>query len=124
MAVTFALMSASRNLLKYKVTADGIGSANIDAAGAATPDLLTDAVYGSPLRTLISTTIAAQAAGRTLAFDRTDLIINILPRDADAAWIIEANTDGASHLRLTLTAAAADALGCYLTIEFKQTPVQ
>ena len=121
---TVTLQSASRNMLKYRLIGGAGDSANIDAAGAATPDLITDSQLGSDLRTLLATAIGNQAAGRALLFDRSDLVLSILPRDADANWIVEGNTDGAGHLRLTVTATAADATGSYLTIEYKHSFVR
>jgi hypothetical protein len=121
---TVTLQSASRNMLKYKLIGGAGDSANIDAANAATPDLITDSQRGSDLRNLLATVVGNQAAGRALLFDRSDLVLSILPRDADACWWVDGDTDGAAHLRLTVTATAADATGTYLTIEYKHSFVR
>jgi hypothetical protein len=122
MAVTFALVSSSLNLLKYKMTSAAAESGNLDAAGAATPDLLTDAKNGSPLKTLLGTVVADAAACRAL-FERADLEIGILPCDADALWSI-AFAANANKVRLTLAAAAIDADGSYLVVKYIHTYIQ
>ncbi len=124
MAVAFTKMISDDNILKYKVTSAGAEAGNLDAAGAATPDMLTDAIPGSPLRAALATAVANQAAARVLAFDRSDLLITMTTRTGAALWAIDADTDGANHLRLTATAAAADALGSYLTIEHRHSLIR
>jgi len=120
MAIAAALTNHSMHLLRYTLTSDGGAAVNIDAAGAVTPDLLTDTLPG-PLRDVMTTAVASQAAGRTLAFGLPNLKITFTRRDVDADWQIDATTDGAGHLRLTLTCAAADVLGSMLNIEFLHT---
>jgi len=122
MAVTLALVSSSQNLLKYKMTSAAGEAGNLDAAAAATPDLITDSKAGSPLRTLLGTVVADAAACRAL-FERADLEVGILPCDADALWFITF-TANANKVRLTLTAAAADAVGSYLVIKYIHTFIQ
>jgi hypothetical protein len=125
MAVVFTLMSASPCMLKYKVTGGAGESGNLDATGNPTPDMYTDALYGTPMKFMLwNYPITNQAQGRAFAFDRNDIVLSILPRDTDAAWWVEANTDGGTRLRLTLTCVGADATGSYLTIEYKHTLVQ
>lgn len=114
MAVTITHVTSSPNMLKYALTSDGGGSNNLDAA-----TLLADAlVTGAPLYALLGTAVGTQTAARNLVFGTSNLKINVLARDPDAAWIIDANTSG-GFLRLTLTCAAADtSTGSYLTIEY------
>jgi hypothetical protein len=121
MAVAFTKVVTTEYMIKYRVTSAGAESGNLDAAGAATPDLITDSLPGSKLRQVLQSTVANQAAGRALLFDRNDIQIIFVPRDADAAWTIDGNTDGSSRLRLTMASAAADALGSYITIRYNHS---
>lgn len=124
MAVTFALAQASNHCLKYRVTSGGAESGSIDAAGSTTPDLLTDAYLTlGNLYNALALAVTTQAEGRTLAFDGTNLEITITPRNTAAVWTIDANTDGSSHLRLTMTASGIDATGCYLNIRYRHSTV-
>lgn len=123
MAVTFALLSADHHVVKYRVTSAGAEAGNLDAAGAATPDLITDTLFRSPLRTVVSTASAAQATSRTLMLENANMLVTLTQRDADASWILDADTTGAA-IRLTATAAAADATGAILTIEHRHTKVR
>jgi hypothetical protein len=124
MAVAFTRVSTTENSIKYRITSAGAESGNLDAAASTTPDLLTDARPGSRLRQVLAATVANQAAGRALLFDRDDLQIIFVPRDADAAWTIDGNTDGSNRLRLTAASAAADALGSYVTIRYVHSSVR
>lgn len=122
MAVVFAKLVSSDNILKYTVTSGGAENANIDAAGAATPDLATDST--GALHDLLTASVASQAAGRTRAFGRTDLLISLVNRDGGVIWTLDANTDGASHLRLNMAASGAAAVGAILTIEHRHSLVR
>lgn len=119
MAVAFTLVASSHNQLKYKVTSAGAEAGNLDQT-----TLLADAIPGSPLALALATSIADQAAGRAFAFERDDLDLALLERDVDALWIIDGDTDGASGIRLTMTSAAADALGSYLSITHRHSSIQ
>jgi len=122
MAITFSLLSCTPYMLEYLCTQDaGAGdSANLDGAGAATPDLKTDSDAGTPLGLFMrneafgSQAVARQkllgegvgasgAANRTQAFCE----IEMCARASDGAgWGVDANVTGANP-RLTVTAAAA-----------------
>lgn len=58
MAVTFALVFAGANNLRYLVTASGAGSGTLPSSGGATPDFQTDTLAG-PLKAIAK----AQANG-------------------------------------------------------------
>lgn len=120
MAVTFLLVAATRHTVKYKITSAAAENGNLDAAGAATPDLITDSKTGSKLRTFFSTPRADQAAARAAVFDGADINVYLLQRDVDATWLIDANVNGTA-LRINAAAAAADALGSYLMFEYRHS---
>jgi len=122
MAATVALASSSLHFLKYKITADGAGAVNLDAAGAATPDLLTDAKAGSELKTILAT-VCANAAATRAVLERADIEAYLLPCDVDANWFLTPDAN-ANKIRLTFTAAAADANGSYFVIGHRHTNVQ
>lgn len=118
-------LSADHHILKYNITSTGgAGTINIDAAGAVTPDLITDTILGSPLRNRLSAVVGNQAAGQTLAFSSADVEVYELQRTAAANWLVQANTDGAGHLRLTATSAAADTVGLLLTIVYRHSTIR
>lgn len=119
MAVAFALVAATPNLLRYRVTSGAAEAGNLDAAGAATPDLLTDCPPG-PLRTVLAASYANQAAARTALLESSNVDVRINNRLASAAWGIDANVNSTA-LRLTATASAADAVGSYLNIEYRHS---
>jgi len=121
MAATVALASSSLHFLKYKITADGAGAVNLDAAGAATPDLLTDAKAGSELKTILAT-VCANAAATRAVLERADIEAYLLPCDVDANWFLTPDAN-ANKIRLTFTAAAIDA-GSYFVIGHRHTNVQ
>lgn len=122
MAVTIALAGATRHTLKYKLTSTDATTGNLDAAGAATPDLITDSKTGTKLRTFVSTARADQAAARIALFENADINVYLLPRDVDALWLIDA-TVNVTALRITAACAAAggDALGTYLMVEHRHS---
>lgn len=122
MAVAFALVAATPNLLRYRVTSAAAEAGNLDAAGAATPDLLTDCPPG-PLRAVLAATYANQAAARTALLDSSSVDVRINNRLASATWGIDANVNGTA-LRLTATASAADATGSYLNIEHRHSMIR
>lgn len=122
MAATVALSSASQNFLKYKLTADGAGAVNLDAAGAATPDLGTDSKSGSPLRTIL-TGAAGDAAACRAILERSDIEFHLVSCDLDALWFLTPASTG-TKMRLTFTAAAADANGSYFIIGYRHSLIQ
>ena len=115
-AVTFARLNASNYHVKYLVTADGAAAGNLNAAGGATPDLITDTTANTPIRNLLDTACPDQATARALMRAATAMYTFVGGGTATADWIIDFNTDGAGNLRVTCTAAAADAVGCVLTL--------
>jgi len=117
MAAVFVV--ASPCLLKYRLTNAG-GAINIDAAGAVTPDLITDSIVGSPLRAIMAASYINQAAARTAMFASSLITIRFLRRDVDADWIADANVV-VNALRITVTSAAADATGTVLEIRYHHT---
>lgn len=121
-AVTISLASASQNFLKYKLISDGIASANLDAAGGVTPDLLTDSKTGSPLKALLGTTVANAAATRAV-LERSDIEFYYVPCDVDALWLLTPDAN-AGKIRLTFTAAAADVGGSYFFLGYRHSLIQ
>jgi hypothetical protein len=116
--VTFALLGADRHRVKYLVTADGAATGNLDASSGVTPDLVTDTAAGSPIRALVTTAVASQAAARTLMRGQTVTYRFGPGGTAGRDWIIDFNWDAANHLRVTCTiAVGADAIGTVLEIE-------
>ena len=122
MAATVALVSASLNFLKYKIAADAAGAVNLDAAAAATPDLLTDSKTGSPLKAILGTTVANPAATRAV-LERADIEFYIMSCDVDALWFLTPDAN-AGKIRLTFTAAAADVPGSYFVIGYRHSFTQ
>lgn len=125
MAVTFALLSASTCQLKYRVTSGGAETANIDAAGAPTPDLRTDCPANSPMLRYFTAAYLNQAASQAEFLNSSRWDIHILPRTVATAWIFEADvTGGGGSARFTMTSAAIDAAGCVLVIRFNHTVIR
>jgi hypothetical protein len=124
MAVTLTKMASGANILKYKMTSAGAENADLVAAGAPTPDLLTDCALkaGTPLYDLLAGFCADQAAARVRAFELCELKITVLPRDANAAWVVDANVN-VNTFKLNVASAAADALGSYLIIEYRHSEI-
>jgi len=114
MAIAATMTNHTPHMLRYSLTSDGANAVNVDAA-----QLLADTVPG-PLRAVLTQAVANQAAARALAFNRNDIQIEMTPRVATALWWIDANVN-AGLLRLTLTCAAADALGTPLEITYRHT---
>jgi hypothetical protein len=122
MAVAFTLLSASTCQLKYRVTSAGAEAGNLDAAGAVTADLRTDCPLNSPMLPYFTAAYALQVNSQAEFFNSSRWDIDMLPRTAIANWIIEADVTGpGGSARLTATAAAADATGTVLTIQFRHT---
>jgi hypothetical protein len=121
-AVTISLASASQNFLKYKLISDGIAAANLDAAAAATPDLLTDSKTGSPLKAILGTTVANAAATRAV-LERADIEFYLVSCHLTALWLLTPDAN-AGKIRLTFTAAAADVGGSYFFIGYRHSMIQ
>jgi hypothetical protein len=124
-AVTLALAYTTPYEVAYIAThAGGAGAAtvNVDAAGAATADLVTDTVAGTPIRAIVAGDLTAgtatylnQAAARaafglgaaTTAQVQGEVLVE--GRAAAAAgkhWFCDANvTGGGGNLRFTVGAA-------------------
>jgi hypothetical protein len=120
MAVSFTLVSASPEMLKYKLLSTGAENGDLAAATMLANFALK---AGTPLYDLLKTTLVGGPAAIALAFDRTDLNISILQRVAAASWIITA-TDVGSKVNLNCASAAADAVGSYLSITYRHTYIR
>lgn len=114
-AVTATRLNASNYHVKYLLTSDGAATLNIDAAGAATPDLLTDTTVNTPIRNLVTAVVADQAAARALMRAATASYSLAGAGALLADWIIDFNAN-ANQLRCTVTCGGADAVGCVLTL--------
>ena len=127
MALTFALVEATPNRLRYSVTASAGGgtTANLSTIGSATPDVLTDAPQG-PIKKLakaVADGFAAFAAGaQTQAKARalwlsdwsgadpapgeaagqisavTTAICRITPRTTAVEWSVDADVSGGNPI--------------------------
>jgi hypothetical protein len=119
MAVSFTLVSANLHVLKYKLLSGGAENGDLSAAtmlGGCTGKV------GTPLYDYLNTTIAGAPAAVARAFDNAALNIQILQRDPTASWIITA-TEVGGKINLNCASAAADAVGSYLTIQYRHTMV-
>lgn len=114
------LLVSTPHCVKYAMTSAAGGAVNIDAAGAGTPDLITDTGVGTPIRQLFAMPYASQAAARTATIFSTAFDAMFTRRDADADWILDANVNGTA-LRFTVTAAAQDVPGTILTLRLQHT---
>lgn len=126
MAMVATLVEQGHNRLRYLVTTDvtGAASVNITDTGAATPDLLTDSVYG-PIKTcakavanglgILAAGAKTQAQARAIWMaDNSDTVLGnskvprceavLTIRGGTAAWSVDANVDGSGNPLLTVSA--------------------
>lgn len=129
MAVTFALVFAGANNLRYLVTASGAGSGTLPSSGGATPDFQTDTVAG-PLKAIATAqangygTVAAgaitqaQAQAMLLADGAAASIGNVnivrarcllTPFSGTAAWSVDANQTAGNPTAVVTADAAGSA---------------
>jgi|SRR5882672_3848900 len=136
MALTATLVEQGNNRLRYLLVANTTGgvTATITTTGAATPDLLTDSLYG-PIKVIAGAFTAGlgilaagamtQAQARAMwVADSSDPVLgnskvpralcNLTPRTGTAAWNVDANVDGSGHP--LLTAFASDVGSAYLDV--------
>ncbi len=135
MALTFTLQGVTNHEMTYLV--EGTVSGSIDADGAATPDLLTDTMPGTPLRAFMSQVVDSQDAARQICFNqdfdgensvkvqrRLIGTVQIQGRTGTVAWDVDANTDGADHLRLSVATSEpieGDGASAWLRIRVRHT---
>ncbi len=151
MAITFALVEATTNRLRYLATQDGQAgvSANIPNDGGGTPDLLTDilsaAPNAGPLHRIINarnvafppltggalTQVEARAlllsddpASSVLTNDNIGrCVVTITPRTGVQVWGVDADIDGQGDPILTVvsTITGASAATAYVDLHFRTT---
>jgi len=137
MAITGALVEAGNNRLRYLIssTTTGGNTLTITTTGGATPDLLTDSLYG-PIKVIAQAftnglgalpagaMTQAQARAMWLADSSNTVLGNSIPprarcsitrRTGAGAFSVDANVDGSGHP--TLTVFADNILDGYLQID-------
>ena len=141
MSITFALVAAFPNRLRYLATNSGSplgGTAAIPNDAGATPDLQTDTgTFNGPLfqiararvngiGTIAAATALNQAQSRAILMDDNTVSVGnanvprarttITPRSGTAGWDVDANVDGGGDptVEVTSTAAAGTA---YIDVE-------
>ena len=136
MALTFTLQGVTNHEMTYLV--EGTVDGDIDAAGAAGPpaDLLTDTMPGTPLRAFMSQVVDSQDAARQICFNqdfdgensvkvqrRLIGTVQIQGRTGAVAWDVDADTDGADHLRLSVATSdiEGDGASAWLRIRVRHT---
>lgn len=126
MAMVAALVEAGNNRLRYLITTDvtGAASVNLTTTGAATPDLLTDSLYG-PVKQCANAVAnglgqlaagaktQAQARAIWMADSSNSVLGNgLVPRcesvltirGGTAAWSVDANVDGSGNPLIVISA--------------------
>lgn len=133
MAVTAAVVERTPHRLVYLVTQDGSAGTTltITNSGAATPDLRTDGLKGTPLGGLIALTGLTQAQARAkfmgdgapggvgagTLFDEPRAHTFIVGRSVAQAWAVDTTVDGSGNGQLAITAGASAATA-YLHLVF------
>lgn len=116
MALGLILFGQSDYELCYRVTNDGDGGTlNLDAAGGATPDLVTDSLAESPVGKLVRQVVANETAALRMMCDLnlagdSDIApplaivgnVSLQPEQGQVIWGVRVLDDGAGHLRLTI----------------------
>jgi hypothetical protein len=126
MAMVAALVEQGHNRLRYLITTDvtGAASVTITTTGAASPDLLTDSLYG-PVKQcaraftnglgILPAGALTQAQSRAIWLgDSSDTVLgnskvprciaDLTVRGGTAAWGVDVNVDGSGHPTLTVSA--------------------
>lgn len=139
MAVTAALVGAGHNHLRYLITDDGEGgtAVTITTTGAASPDLLTDALYGPIAECADAFTdglgilppgVLTQAQARAIWLaDNSDTVLgngkvprclaDLTVRSGAVPWTVDANVDGGGHPTLVITHGSSSAGTAYVDVE-------
>ena len=117
-AAVVVLVQATKNHLKYLVTGNDAETVNLDAAGAATPDLVTDCPAG-PLRELLDDTYANQAAARSFVGGSSVRVSHVNEDVGYLTTLINITGGAGTPLRLTLTCRST--VRCILSVEYRDS---
>lgn len=134
--ITFAFLGCTNHEMVYVVTnteTETVNFESLHADGTPTPDMVTDSMPRTPLRDFVAQTgVISQSRARTLIFgyglDGEHSAAQLLLGEAylqgltgTAAWDLDADTDGAGAMMLTVRANGATPGTAYLRIRSKHT---